>query len=50
MRAEINGLNPPFVYYTGNKIADYMKNITKESVEDTSVRLEAYSILGQEGM
>ncbi len=50
VRSEINDLNPPFVYYTGDNIADYMKNITKESVEDTSVRLEAYSLLGDEGM
>ncbi len=43
-------MNPPFVFYTGEHIADYMKNITKESVEDTCFRLKAYSILGQDGM
>ncbi|KAI0749113.1 hypothetical protein C8Q74DRAFT_1156238, partial [Fomes fomentarius] len=48
VRVELKDTNPRFVFYTGEHIADYMKNITKESVEDTCVRLEAYSILSQD--
>ncbi len=31
-------------------ITDAMKTLTKDSVEDTAVKLEAYQLLGAEGM
>ncbi|KAI0686977.1 hypothetical protein C8Q76DRAFT_635673, partial [Earliella scabrosa] len=50
VRSDIEDYNPPYVFYSGERMADAMKLLTKISVEDVAVKLEAYCLLGVDGL
>ena len=49
VRTRIEDLNPPYVFYSGERVADCMKTLTKHSVQDVAVKMEAYCLRGLEG-
>ncbi|KAI0712640.1 hypothetical protein C8Q76DRAFT_588840, partial [Earliella scabrosa] len=50
VRPGIDDYNPPYVIYSGERMADCLKLLTKHSVQDVAVKLEAYCLLGVEGL
>ncbi len=49
MRANHDDYNPPFVFYTGDGIANFFELVTKNTIQDFAVKLEAYCISGVDG-
>ncbi len=49
MRSNHEDYNPPFVFYTGDRVGTFFELISKNTIQDFAVKLEAYCISGVDG-
>ncbi|TFK78472.1 hypothetical protein K466DRAFT_447984, partial [Polyporus arcularius HHB13444] len=50
VRAEHTAYNKPVIYYSSNRVRQFIEMVTNASLAETGVRMEAYCIGGAEGM
>ncbi|RDX48314.1 hypothetical protein OH76DRAFT_1352635, partial [Lentinus brumalis] len=50
VRSKHDDYNPPYVFYTGDRIANFVEIVTKNTIQDFAVKLEAYCISGVDGV
>ncbi|KAI0691918.1 hypothetical protein C8T65DRAFT_537243, partial [Cerioporus squamosus] len=49
VRSHIHDYNPPYVYYTNERVQDFFELVTKMPITDLAAKLEAHVISGVEG-
>ncbi|EIW56748.1 uncharacterized protein TRAVEDRAFT_128349, partial [Trametes versicolor FP-101664 SS1] len=50
MRTDPNSIAPPFVFYTNERIREYIELVTNSSMQDFTMRLEGYCISGVDSL